>query len=306
MRAGNYYFTTAPLPSQSLFQNSVINLPYTEPGYIRVHYPSENFNPSDFLLDEQKLLDMVALEISHYIEKFQILERKASLRRTLEHMDRLAILSETIAGIAHELNNPLANILGYAELIKITNTNSEIDSDITTIIDTVIYTREIVKKLMFFSCEMPYQPKLQDINPIITFALSILKQNFHKKEIKSEVHFNNKISTAIIDSVQLTQLVFNILKNAIQASPQKSTIKTIIENDEKNIIIKIEDQGHGIPEEIKQQIFEPFFTTKKIKNGAGLGLSVVHGIIKNHNGEITVINNYPSGSIFIISLPINQ
>ncbi|WP_426484750.1 sensor histidine kinase [Flavobacterium sp. 2] len=305
IQAGNYHFTTTTVPENSVFQVSFIKLPYAESGFIKVHYPSEKFKQNHFLPDEQKLLDMVAHEIEAYMEKFQILEKEASLRTTLEHIDRLAILSETIAGIAHDLNNPLGNILGYAELIKITNNNPEIDSDISTIINSVIYTREIVKKLMFFSCEMPPMSKTQKFNPIVTFTLSILKQNFQKKEIKSELYFNNTISEAKIDAVQITQLLFNLLINAIHASPEKSTIKTIIENDAENIFVKIEDQGHGIPEEIKQKIFDPFFTTKTSKNGSGLGLSVVHGIVKNHHGEITVKNNFPKGTIFIIRLPIS-
>ncbi|KAF2511408.1 GHKL domain-containing protein [Flavobacterium zhairuonense] len=117
--------------------------------------------------------------------------------------------------------------------------------------------------------------------------------------------FNNSISTVKIDAVQITQLLFNLLINAIHASTKKSLIKTIIENDAQNIIIHIEDQGHGIPDEIKQKIFEPFFTTKNTKSGSGLGLSVVYGIVKNHNGKITVTNNKPNGAIFTISLPIS-
>jgi signal transduction histidine kinase len=300
----HYSFVTSGTPESTVNLISQINSRDLNSGYIKVHYPAPEFTQNQFLADEQKLLDMVALEIGNYIEKYQILEKKASLRRTLEHMDRLSILGETTAGIAHELNNPLGNILGYAELIKMSNTDPEIDSDITTIINSVIYTREIVKKLMFFSCEMPHQSKDQEIEPVINFALSFLKQNFLKKEIRSELIFNNSISTAKIDSVQITQVLCNLLINAVHASPQKGIIQTIIENDTKNLLITIKDQGHGIPDAIKHRIFEPFFTTKPVNNGCGLGLSVVHGIIKTHNGDITVENNYPTGTIFIIRLPL--
>lgn len=104
--------------------------------------------------------------------------------------------------------------------------------------------------------------------------------------------------------MQLTQILFNLLINALHASPEKSTITTIIDNDAENLFVTIEDQGHGIAENIKQKIFEPFFTTKDVNAGAGLGLSVVHGIVKNHNGEISVKNNKPSGTVFTVKLPL--
>lgn len=225
--------------------------------------------------------------------------------RTVERVDRLSVLGEMTAGIAHELNTPLGNILGYAELIKSNNTNPEIDSDISIIINSVIYSREIVKKLMFFSCEMPQQLQLQEIKPIVNFAMSFLKQNFQKRNIKSELIFKNDTVVARIDNVQLTQVFFNLLINAIHASPEKSIIKTIIESDTENLFITVEDHGIGIPDAMKQKVFEPFFTTKATNKGCGLGLSVVHGIIKNHNGEITIRNNTPRGTIFIIKLPLN-
>jgi two-component system NtrC family sensor kinase len=300
----DYILSTSKIVEPSVFQISKINVSNVKSGFIKVYYPQVKYTQGSFLDDEQKLLDTVALEIGNYIEKFQNLEKKALLRRSAERMDRLAILGEMTAGIAHELNNPLGNILGFTALIKDRNTDPEIDSDISTIIDSVIYSREIVKKLMFFSCEMPQQLQSKEIKPIVTFVLSFLKQNFQKKEIRSELIFKNENSIAKIDSVQITQVLFNLLINAIYASPEKSCIKTIVENDAENVFITIEDQGTGIPDEIKQKIFDPFFTTKATNDGLGLGLSVVHGIIKNHNGEIIVKNNTPNGTIFLIKLPI--
>ncbi|SEO62787.1 His Kinase A (phospho-acceptor) domain-containing protein [Flavobacterium sp. CF108] len=301
----DYHFLTSILSKNTIFQSSTINIPGTEPGNIKVHYPQNKYKPDQFLEDEQKLLNTAAIEIGNYIEKYQTLEKKDRLRRTIERIDRLSTLGEMTAGIAHELNNPLGNILGYAELIKLSNVDPEIDSDITTIIKSAIYTREIVKKLMFFSSEMPYQPRQEEIKPIVTFALSFLKQNFQKKEIKSELIIKNCSLTAKIDAVQITQVLFNLLINAIHASPQKSIIKTIVEDDAKNLFITIEDEGHGIPDAIKQKIFKSFFTTKTTTSGLGLGLSVVHGIVKTHNGEIIVQDNKPSGTIFTIKLPLS-
>ncbi|MCC9065651.1 sensor histidine kinase [Flavobacterium piscisymbiosum] len=301
----DYALLTTKLNEQTVSQYSDIRVANVTVGYIKVHYPENKYSQNDFLKEEQKLLDTIAFEIGTYLEKLKNFKKKQILMRTVERVDRLSVLGEMTAGIAHELNTPLGNILGYAELIKSNNTNPEIDSDISIIINSVIYSREIVKKLMFFSCEMPQQLQLQEIKPIVNFAMSFLKQNFQKRNIKSELIFKNDTVVARIDNVQLTQVFFNLLINAIHASPEKSIIKTIIESDTENLFITVEDHGIGIPDAMKQKVFEPFFTTKATNKGCGLGLSVVHGIIKNHNGEITIRNNTPRGTIFIIKLPLN-
>ncbi|MBO9586340.1 MAG: GHKL domain-containing protein [Flavobacterium sp.] len=300
----DYHLSTSEEMDKTVFQSSTIIVNQTNYGHIKVHYPATKYNLSDFSSDEQQLLDTIAIEIGNYVDKYQILERKAALRRTIERIERLSLLGEMTAGIAHELNTPLGNILGFAELIKEENSNSEIDADISIVINSVIYAREIVKKLMYFSCEMPQKLELQKLKPIIIFALSFLKSNFQKKSIRHELVFKDENIIAKIDSVQITQVLFNLLINAIYASPEKSTIKIIVDNDESNLYLKIEDSGTGIPDSIKQKIFEPFFSTKPVNYGCGLGLSVVHGIVKNHNGEITLQDNFPNGSIFTIRIPV--
>jgi len=299
----NFNLSTAQIPNQSITQISTITIFGVSQGSIKVHYPNTKYTNADFLEDEQKLLNTIALQIGNYIEKFKNLEKRDLLRQTLERADRLSTLGEITAGIAHELNTPLANILGFAELIKENNIDPEITSDISIVINSVIYSREIVKKLMLFSCENPQQLESTDLKPLVTFVLSFLKQNFQKKEIKSEVLFKNENIVATIDAVQITQVLFNLLLNAIYTSPNKSIIRVNIDNDDQNIFIVIEDQGEGVPDDIKPKIFDSFFTTKPNNEGLGLGLSVVKEIITNHNGEITVEDNFPQGAVFKIRLP---
>uniref|UniRef100_UPI004049014A sensor histidine kinase n=1 Tax=Flavobacterium sp. TaxID=239 RepID=UPI004049014A len=111
---------------------------------------------------------------------------------------------------------------------------------------------------------------------------------------------------AQIDEVQLTQVLFNIIMNAIYVSPIESKITILIYTKKENVVIEIKDEGTGIEDKIKSKIFEPFFTTKEIGIGSGLGLSVVHGIIKSHRGEIKVKNNKPKGTNFQIILPLKE
>src|SRR5690606_15480483 len=105
------------------------------------------------------------------------------------------------------------------------------------------------------------------------------------------------------DTVQLTQVIFNLVLNAIYFSPKNGLIKIALEERKKKIILTISDEGPGIPAENLQKIFQPFFTTKTVGDGSGLGLSVVHGIIKGHRGTIDYQPNTPTGAVFIITFP---
>jgi len=304
LKLNDFYFTTSDLPQEAMFQISQIDLFEKESGFIKVLYPAdENFY---FLDEEQKLLDKVALEISAYVEKNINKEKEKQFQRSVERVDRLSILGEITAGIAHELNTPLGNILGFAELIKEQNIDKQVAQDISKIINASIYSREIVKKLMFFSCEMPQNMEVVLIKPIVVEALSLLGPNFKKAQISYKLIFDNPDLKAQIDTIQLTQILFNILLNSIYVAPKNSVITVEVYSEANDFFIEITDEGTGIPEEIKSKIFEPFFTTKPIGEGSGLGLSVVHGIIKSHKGDIIAIDNQPKGTIFQVRLPLNS
>ena len=304
LKLNDFYFCTSELPKDSNFQASSVFIFEKESGFIKVHYASNS--TTYFLDEEQKLLDKVALEISGFVEKNSIKEKEKQLQRSVERIDRLSILGEITAGIAHELNTPLGNILGFAELINEQNIDRQVSQDVSKIINAAIYSREIVKKLMFFACEMPQNMEVVSIKPIIVEALSLLGPNFRKAHVSYELIFDNPDLKAQIDNIQLTQVLFNILINSIYVAPKNSLITVKVSSDPENFFIEIADQGSGIPEEIKSKIFEPFFTTKPIGEGSGLGLSVVHGIIKSHKGDIIAIDNQPTGTIFQIRLPLNS
>lgn len=305
IQVADHYLSTSNVLENSIYQLSSIKIDKTKIGFLKVHYPSDQYVLSDFHEDEQKLLDTAAVEIGYYFEKYKTLQRNDQLETIIGRLQRLTIVGEMTAGIAHELNTPLANILGFAELIKSRNTNPDIDADISIVINAVMYSREIVKKLLFFSCEMPSKMVVQEIEPVVAFALSFLKSNFQKKAIKYELLVKDTKSKARFDSVQITQVLFNILLNAIYASPENSIIKIIVDRDDYDLLIEIEDQGTGVPQNIKDKIFEPFFSTKPPENGCGIGLSVVHRIMKNHNGEIVLQNKKSKGAVFLIKIPIS-
>lgn len=302
----DYAKATADFPVQRICQQSAFIIADEVRGRIMVCYDATIHNEASFLEDEQRLLDKVASDITNFYEK-QLKDKEITiLKRSAERADRLVILGEITAGIAHELNTPLGNILGFAELIAARNTDSQTDQDVAKVIKAAIYSREIVKKLMFFSCEMPQHMQCIQIKPIVEQALALLDPNFRKAGITYELQIANPDIEAQLDPIQLTQVLFNILVNAIYVAPIGSMITTRLYNDAESVFLEMADQGPGIAAEHQQKIFEPFFTTKPFGEGNGLGLSVVHGIIKSHRGKISTFVNTPTGTVFKIQLPIRH
>ena len=300
----NHSFQTAPVPKNTVFQTCEILVYKNLCGSLKVHYPTPQFSEKYFLKEEQQLLNKVAYELSTFYEREQNKEKEEILQRTAQRNDRLVILGEITAGIAHELNTPLGNILGFAELIEAQTSNPQIKADIGKIIKSAIYSREVVKKLMFFACEMPQNMDFIEIKPVILQALSLLGPNFKKAGVSHSFHINDEKIQARLDSIQLSQVLFNILINAIYVSPENGKIEIKVYSTNSHLFIEIADEGPGIKEEIRARIFEPFFTTKPLGEGSGLGLSVVHGIIKSHRGNIVTFDNTPKGTVFQIKLPL--
>jgi two-component system NtrC family sensor kinase len=301
-----FHIMSSALPESTVYQESPLMVFNECKGSIRVHYDAGKYSEADFLPDEQHLLDTVGSIVANFFEKQLSAQKISELQRSVERADRLTILGEITAGIAHELNTPLGNILGFAELIHERSADKTIRSDSDKVIRAAIYSREIVKKLMFFSCEMPQNMEVIKIKPVIDEVLKLLEPNFKKAGVSFSMHIGNPQLQVQTDRIQLSQVLFNLLSNAIYVSPAQSSISIDIHNDTVDYYIDIADSGPGIPEEIKDRIFEPFFTTKPFGEGTGLGLSVVHGIIRSHGGEITAETNHPEGTVFRIKLPLRH
>lgn len=307
IHSGPFHLISSALPRNSVTIESDIKI-FNEPkGYIKIHYPAKKYKKKDFLKEEIILMETVAVNIGDLLERAAIRENEAVVKRKMEHADRLSILGEITAGIAHELNTPLANILGFAELLKNKeNSDSQSIKDIEKIINSAIYSREVVKKLMFFACEMPQNMTKVDIVPVVRDAMNLLDSTLHKNEVTYKLRLPKEEVLMKVDTIQLTQVIFNLVLNAIYFSPKDGMIKLRLTQTPNKIILKISDEGPGIENENIEKIFQPFFTTKGVGNGSGLGLSVVHGIIKGHRGTIEYKSNNPTGAIFTITFPKQQ
>ncbi|CAG2532380.1 Signal transduction histidine kinase [Maribacter dokdonensis] len=303
LKVGEYTVQTDDFKPNMVCLSSKIKVFNKLEGEVMVGYPSEKYSIDDFLIEEQTLLNNVALDVGNLIERKQIRDSEALTRRKMERTDRLHILGEITAGIAHELNTPLANILGFAELLTDKMTDKQSVRDLEKIMDSAIFSREIVKKLMFFACEMPQEMKRVQLIPIVTSVIKLLAPSLRDKKIKLVTTYENEDLVLQADTVQLTQVLFNLIMNAIYYSPENSIISVKVLDTENHILLKIADQGEGIPKELEDKVFEPFFTTKPIGEGTGLGLSVVHGIITSHKGTIEHEQNTPKGTIFTVNFP---
>ncbi|SRR5690554_467385 len=304
IQSGPYHLISAALPRKSVMIESDIKV-FNEPkGTIKIHYPANKYTANDFLQEEMTLLKTVAVNIGDLLERAAIRENEAVIKRKMEHADRLSILGEITAGIAHELNTPLANILGFAELLKSKeNIDPQNEKDLEKIINSAIYSREVVKKLMFFACEMPQNMTEVDIVPVVSDAMNLLDSTLNKNEVQYKLSLPKEVVLMRVDTIQLTQVIFNLVLNAIYFSPKHGLIKIRLSQTPTKIVLKIVDEGLGIAPENVGKVFQPFFSTKGVGNGSGLGLSVVHGIVKGHRGSIEYKPNNPTGSIFTITFP---
>lgn len=260
-----------------------------------------------FLVEERKLVRMVARELSLSIKRAKAEENNRILEKQLQHSERLAFVGELSAGIAHELNEPLGRILGFAQLVKKSaRLSDQQDTDLDKIIKASLYTREIIKKLMIFSRQMPQQISLVNLNTVVTNTLYFIDVRFQNREVKIVEKLDARLPSIQADTVQMSQVLVNLITNAIHAMPQGGRITIGTKRGKNSVSLIVNDTGMGMSLDVKRKIFEPFFTTKPIGQGTGLGLSVVLGIVEEHKGRISVSSTPGKGSKFEIILPLKQ
>jgi two-component system NtrC family sensor kinase len=249
-------------------------------------------------------------EWAHSLE-MRVEERSEQLKKVqyqLVRSEKLASLGELVAGIAHEINNPLTGILMYASLVQNDDRLDPIfKSDIAIIVRETQRCAKIVSGLLDFAREKSPKKKLSSIPEIMdaTLALVTSQSIFHNIVVVKE--YAADLPSISVDPNLIQQVFVNVVVNAGQAMSQEGTLTIRIGNgdDGNAIIVEISDTGCGIPEENLKKIFDPFFSTKENK-GTGLGLSVSYGIIESHGGGIEVLSERNKGTTFFISLPVNH
>ena len=228
------------------------------------------------------------------------------MRDKLVHAEKMAAVGQLVAGVAHEVNNPLTAILGFADLLmENTELPEPVRKDLRVILQEAQRTKQIVQNLLSFARQMPPQRTTVQLNSILHRTIQLRSYDFNSHGIEIIEHLDEQLPEVMGDAHQLQQVFLNILNNANDAvhevgRPARIEIMSTKSGDA--VEVSFTDNGSGISHPDK--IFDPFFTTKEVGKGTGLGLSICYGIVKEHGGEILCHNNLGGqGATFIVRLP---
>ena len=276
-------------------------------GFVEVVYMQARpeLDEGPFLREERNLIDAVAQQVGSIVERRHAETDRADLQNQLRHADRLATIGFLAAGVAHELNEPLGNILGFAQLArKCPGLPESANRDLEKIETASLHAREIIKKLLVFARQMPPEKTLVDINQVVHEGLFFLEARCAKSGIEVEYALDASLPLVPADPAQVNQVVVNLVVNALQAMPEGGRLRVQTVNGKDHVCLSVEDSGAGMSPNVLQQVFVPFFTTKDVGQGTGLGLPVVHGIVTSHEGTIYVQSEVGRGTRVEIRLPV--
>ena len=228
------------------------------------------------------------------------------MRVRLMESDRLAAVGELVAGVAHEVNNPLSSISAFAQLLlRDGDLTAEQRDSIEVIRGETLRASQVVKDLLAFARRSEPQQIPLDLNGIVARTLRVRRYQFDEADVRVESVLAAELPSVMGDPRQLQQVCLNLLTNAVQAMAGRAggTLRVRTTVDAGDVVLEVSDTGRGIAPEARDHVFEPFFTTKQEGEGTGLGLSVSYGIVAAHGGRIAVAETGPEGTTFRVTLP---
>jgi two-component system NtrC family sensor kinase len=230
------------------------------------------------------------------------------MQQQLIQAGKLAAIGQLVAGVAHELNNPLASVVGYSELLLRAECSDEIKRDLERINRQGVRAARIVENLLTFARRREPRKKSINLNDVVERSLELQGHQLELDRISIVKELDEALPPAMADPFQMQQVFMNIIGNAHQAlrdwgGERRLRVRSELQGD--MIHLEFADSGPGIPAEVMGRLFEPFFTTREVGEGTGLGLSIAYGIVEAHGGRIWADSEVGKGTTFRVRLPIS-
>jgi two-component system cell cycle sensor histidine kinase/response regulator CckA len=244
--------------------------------------------------------------ITNYLGVAVDLSERRAWEHQAAHGEKLASIGQLAAGVAHEINTPLANVMLVTESMRRRSTDPWMRSRLTTVTEQIEVAARIVRGLLDYARRNQPQVAALDLRDIVRDAAEFVEGK-QPKEIDLKLALPEGPVPVQGDRNQLLQVLTNLLVNAFDAIPQgRGTVELGLHQSATSATIEVADSGSGIPEQVMPHIFEPFFTTKGEGKGTGLGLAICHGIVQAHHGAITAANRAGGGAVFRVVLPLRS
>jgi len=221
--------------------------------------------------------------------------------------EKLSAIAELVASIAHEINNPLTSVIGYAELLQALDTDPRVKEYSKTIVENAVRIHRIIEDLLIFASERPLEKVPVNLVELIESALKLAHVQLQSDHIKLLTELTPNLPRIMADPRQIQKVLLNLIDNARRAivrARKGSRITVRVQANHTHLRISVSDDGPGIPPEIMPRIFDPLFSTKEVGEGPGLGLSISYGIVRQHGGRIRAESTPGQGATFFIDLPI--
>lgn len=253
--------------------------------------------------------DVIVSHIYDLTDQIRMQQELEQQRESLHQNEKLTALGGLLAGVAHELNNPLSVVLGLSLMLKEGAADAKVAERADKISKAAERCARIVKTFLAMARQQPARTSSVTIDEIVSGAVEVAGYSIRSSDVQLSIDLDRELPRIWADPDQLSQVMINLLVNAEQAlhgweGQRKVTVSAKVKGG--SIVVKVADTGPGIPNEILPRIFEPFFTTKEVGSGTGIGLSFCHRIVASHGGTIQVEPTRGGGSTFVISLPTSQ
>jgi PAS domain S-box-containing protein len=266
----------------------------------------------EYSSNDENLLVAISRQLATTIEKVRLYEETCrayeDLRKTQEQLlqsEKMSAVGQLIAGVAHELNNPLTAILGYAELLETEGLNEPAKDYVSKLFKQAQRTHRVVQNLLSFARQRKPEREEVDIRKVLDETLALRDYDLKTNNIAVERDAPSEPVTVVADPHQIEQVFLNIINNAVDAileTGRTGKIKIRVYAQSGQVYTQFADDGPGLKD--PKRIFDPFYTTKSVGKGTGLGLSICYGIVKEHGGDITAFNASEGGAVIEVKLPI--